>query len=159
MLHWSTGCRVKRVDGNRVRFDLTEGQGEIDQVFIALSHSNDTTGTDFESGRPSVPDGGQPVLKGVCRADLGVIGFARVQVVIDSVHPGGFQVFRLAFIEEPQRATNLNRNFLLDGANGGGDIGNVPIDRAASADDDTISLGFCSARRAPVTIWSWVSSP
>ena len=49
-----------------------------------------------------MPNRGEPVLKGMRAADFRVIGFARIQIVIDAVHAGGFRVFRLAFVEESQ---------------------------------------------------------
>ena len=114
---------MEHIEWNRIRFDLAKRQGEIDQVFVAFSHADNAARADFESGRPGMANCGQPVLKGVGAADFGVIGLARIQVVIDPVHAGGFEVLRLAFVEQSERATDLDGDFLFDGSDGRGNIG------------------------------------
>ncbi len=75
-----------------------------------------------------------------------VKGFAGIQVVVHSIDSRRLQSLGLLFIHKAQRAANLNRNLLLDRADGSGDFVDFPIQRTPTADDDAIALGLRGRR-------------
>ena len=134
------------VQWNRVRLHLDQGHRQVDEVFVLFSHSDDPTRADFQSCRSGVPDGAEPILKGVRGADRGVKGFARIQVVVDTIDSCRFQTLGLLFTHEAQRTANLNRNFLLDRTDGSCDFVDFTIQGTPTADDDAIALGLRGRR-------------
>ena len=105
---------MEHVQRNRVGFDLPKGQGQIDQIFVPFTHPHDAPRTDLKACRPRMLNGGQTVLKRMGAADGGMIGLTRIEIVVNPVHPRSLQVLRLAFVEQPQGAADLNRDFLLN---------------------------------------------
>ena len=114
MLQWRACCWMEHVQWNRVRLDFAEGHGEVDQIFVFLTHPDNATGADFQSCRPSTANSTESVLEGVRGADRGVKGFAGVQIMVHSIDACCFQAFGLCFVHQAERTADLNRNFIFN---------------------------------------------
>ena len=136
--------RMQHVQRDRVGVEVFQGEGQIDQVFVGFSHADNAARTQFQSGGARVLQGGHSIPVCVGRADGGVIGLARVQIVVDAIDARGFESFGLGFGQESQGTADLHRKFLFDPLHRGGDVVHFFFERAPSADHHAVPfrLGF-----------------
>ena len=89
-----------------------------------------------------MPDRRQPVLEGMGTAYFRMVPLAGVQIVVDAVHAGGFELSGLLFSQEAERAADLDGSVPFDRANRLRDDGDLAIEGAATADHDAVTLGL-----------------
>ena len=79
------------------------------------------------------------------RADISVVRFARIQVVIHSIDASHFESIRLIVVKQAQTGADLQVIFFLNFGNDGFHGFHFSLVRPSSRDDDTISFGllFC----------------
>ena len=82
--------RVKKVKRDRINAQFSQGEREIDDVFVGLSHADNPTAARRETHRFDVVHRLDSIRIGVGRADVGMMALTGVQVVIDALHPGVF---------------------------------------------------------------------
>ena len=71
---------------------FVQGKSHADHVVVSLAHAHDYARAKFHAGIPHGLQRGHAVLVGVRRADLGVVAFAGIQVVIHPVDAAGLEL-------------------------------------------------------------------
>ena len=82
--------RVKKVKRDRINAQFSQGECEIDDIFVRLPHADNPTAARRETHRFDVVHRLDSIRIGVGRADVGMMALTGVQVVIDALHPGVF---------------------------------------------------------------------
>ena len=76
------------------------------------------------------------------RADISVVRFARIQVVIHSIDASHLESIRLIVVKQAQTGADLQVIFFLNFGNDRFHGFHLSLVRPSSRDDDTISLGL-----------------
>ena len=120
--------RDEEVDRHRVGIAPAEGEGEVHHIGVGLAHAEDGTRARREPRVLRHPHRVDAIGIGVRRADVAVIGFARVEIVVVRVHAGGKQALRSLGGQEAERGAHLDIGVTrLDGAHRFGDALHVAI--------------------------------
>ena len=101
-------------------------------------------GAEFETSIGGSSQSVEPIVVGMCRADLFVMPAAGVQVVVDAVDAGSFQTLSLNGGEEPQAATDVQVGLGLDLLHNPGHMFNFSVvgPPATGYDAVVVRLGF-----------------
>src|SRR5439155_11985671 len=113
---------VQEVYGNRVRVDLAQREGDVDDLLVALPHSRDEAGTRRDAGALHGLERGDTVVVRVRRRDVLVVIAARVEVVVVAIDAGLSERDRVLVGKQPEARAHLERQLLLDLADSGRDL-------------------------------------
>src|ERR1022692_96294 len=134
--------RDQEVDRHRVRVKLAQRERHVGQLLVGLAHPGDQAGARRQAALSGLADGVGPVLERVRAADVTVVAFRGVQVVVVGGRAGLLQAFGLAVGEQAQAGADLDvGGFCFERRDHTGHPGDVLIARAAAAGHQADPLG------------------
>src|SRR5699024_9890498 len=132
----------EEVDRDRIGFDGFERFNRFDDLVVRLAQTDDESRTRRESRTASPADGIDTIGERVGRADVGVMGFRSVEIVIVGVDACLLETLRLSVLEESEAYADFDAGSggldVLDHAR---DALDIPIRRTTSGGDEADARG------------------
>ena len=107
VFQWCTVDGVQKVDWDRLDAEITKLERHFDDVAYVFSHADNQAATEFQARITGDSQCFQPILECVCCTDLLVEPAAGVQIVVDSVDAGRFELLGLRGGQQTETATNV----------------------------------------------------
>ena len=116
-------------------------EGHVHHVAARFAHADDQAAAGLDAAFLRRDERPHPVRVVVGAADLGVVGLARVEIVVEAIETGVGEQARVLLFEDPDRQAHLDREALLHAADDVGEPARTLERGAASRQHQAIARG------------------